>query len=180
MRAGQLSYFTPLLWRCHETCTDKLSVLFGNGKGSFSQKVEISLSGSDPEGVAAGDLNGDGKPDIATTSGLDVLVLLNQGDGTFGPVAVFDAGGIPNGVEIADLNADGKMDLAVINSSTIGILLGNGNGTFGDVTEYPAAINPRSLDVADLNGDGNVDLAVARDTGSVAVLLRSPTSTPTR
>jgi hypothetical protein len=107
-------------------------------------------------------------------------VLLNQGDGTFGPVAVFDAGGIPNGVEIADLNADGKMDLAVINSSTIGILLGNGNGTFGDVTEYPAAINPRSLDVADLNGDGNVDLAVARDTGSVAVLLRSPTSTPTR
>ena len=46
-------------------------------------------AGSFSTGIAVGDLNGDGWPDlgVANAAGDDVSVLLNDGDGTFGPPA---------------------------------------------------------------------------------------------
>ncbi|SNS72366.1 Repeat domain-containing protein [Granulicella rosea] len=95
--------------------------------------------------VAAGDVNGDGKPDIValTADGTNlVIVLTNNGDGTFTqqPVAAATGNG-PVQIGLADFNYDGKLDLAVLNSldNTVGILLGNGDGTFQAMTTSPAA-----------------------------------------
>src|SRR5207302_249957 len=86
------------------------------------------VSGAGPVSVAAGDFNGDGKPDlaVANTGSNTVSVLLGNGDGTFQAAAFFAAGLNPQYVAVGDFNGDGKPDLAVANtgSNTVSVLLG--------------------------------------------------------
>src|SRR5439155_17019628 len=79
-------------------------------------------TGTGPFSLAIGDLNRDGKPDLATANygiypdyGNTVSVLLGNGDGTFGPRTDYGTGSAPASVAIGDLNGDGKPDLAVSN-----------------------------------------------------------------
>jgi hypothetical protein len=60
--------------------SDTVSVLLGNGDGSFAPKIDYAL-GMYPRSVAVGDFNGDGLPDLAAAdsgSG-QVSILLNDG-----------------------------------------------------------------------------------------------------
>jgi hypothetical protein len=72
-------------------------------------------------GVAAGDVNGDGRPDLYFTSNQKANALyLNQGDFQFREVTeaagVADRGGWTTGVTMADVNGDGRLDLYVCRS----------------------------------------------------------------
>jgi hypothetical protein len=150
-------------------------VLLGNSIGGFGAKTDFG-TGTNPASVAIGDLNADGKPDLAVANwgSNTVSVLLGNGNGTFGANTEFGTGTNPYSVAIGDLNADGKPDLAVPNlrSYTVSVLLGNGNGTFGANTEFGTGTNPFSVAIGDLNGDGKPDLAVANGSSStVSVLL---------
>jgi hypothetical protein len=128
--------------------------------------------------VAIGDLNGDGKPDLAVANAGSntVSVLLGNGDGTFGAKTDYTTGSFPASVAIGDLNGDGKPDLAVASfySNAVSVLLGNGDGTFGARRDYSTGVEPFSVRIGDLNGDGKPDLAVANSNSStVSVLLGS-------
>jgi hypothetical protein len=180
------------------TCdTSTLSVLLGNGDGTFQPPVNYSSGGSYVDSVAIADLNGDGIPDLVVANGYQCVgclnggvgVLLGNGDGTFQPAASFDSGGyFAASVVIADLNGDGKPDLAVANgaqchgcgNSEVSVFLGNGDGTFQPPASYIWGMyGAASIAIADLNGDGKPDLAVAIATmngnsvgeGEVSVLL---------
>src|SRR2546426_882812 len=92
---------------------------------SFAQTVSffpatnypLGPVGLNPTSVAIGDLNGDGKPDLATTNngGNTVSVLMGAGNGTFGAATSFPVESSPFSVAIGDLNGDGKPDLVVAN-----------------------------------------------------------------
>src|SRR5205814_1914064 len=96
---------------------------------TFAAKVDYP-TGSNPVSVAAADLNGDGKPDLAVANlgGNTVSVLLNNGNGTFAARVDYTTGSTPWSVAAADLNGDGKPDVAVanINDNTVSLLLNNG------------------------------------------------------
>ena len=155
--------------------------LSSNATGTFKRAVSYSVANF-AYSVAAGDFNGDGKPDLAVThdaSPGSVSVLLDNGDGTFGSTASYAVGTYAYSVAVGDFNGDGKLDLAVANSGnsstgigSVSVLLGNGNGTFGKAVSYPVGWFPSSVVVGDFNGDGTPDLAVADVYGgTVSVLL---------
>jgi hypothetical protein len=168
-----------------------VSVLLGNGDGSF-QAPRTFAAGSNPQSVAVGDFNGDGKLDLAVADygdifrqGQGVSVLLGNGDGSFQAPRSFDAGGSGSvSVAIGDFNGDGKLDLVTtsyseycgyssctIIESGVRVLLGNGDGTFGSARYFAAGSSPSSVAVGDFNGDGKQDLAVAGEYGDLSVLL---------
>ena len=121
--------------------------------------------GHHPISLAAGDVNGDGFPDlvVANADSDSVTVLLGDGAGSFtvGPsTPVVDS---PRAVVLTDFNGDSRLDLTVIGSLVLGvncqILLGNGNGTF---TLTQSLVRGVSLAMVtdDFNGDGHVDIAI--------------------
>src|SRR5437870_1523303 len=96
---------------------------------SFNARLDFAVQ-TNPISVAVGDLNGDGKLDLAVANydSTTVSVLLGNGDGTFRAPLTFGAGSRPRSVAVGDFNRDGKLDLAVANynSNTVSVLLGNG------------------------------------------------------
>jgi len=93
-----------------------------------------------------------------------VVVLLGNGDGTFGMPVRFQSGSGPSSVALGDLNEDGKIDVVVSNGSGqmqgMSVLLGNGDGTLQSPTLYATGNNTNSVVLADFNGDGHLDAAV--------------------
>ncbi len=159
-----------------------VSVLLGNGDGTLGIRHDYT-TGLAPFSVAIGDLNGDGKPDLAVANHYDntASVLLGNGDGSFQPKVDYGTGTRPSSVAIGDLNRDGKPDLAVANSdyghgSTVSVLLNNGGGTFGAKSDYGTGLGPSSVAIGALDGDEELDLAVANqgitNNGNTVSVLR--------
>jgi hypothetical protein len=138
----------------------------GNG-GGFQYAVGDNIAAYS---IAAGDFNGDGKLDLAAANSAGVVILLGNGNGTFGPPHTYLAGSEPYSVAVGDFNGDGKLDLAVANkeSNNVSILLGKGDGTFGPQVTYNVGSFPLSLAVGDFNGDGKPDLAVANSSSNAS------------
>ncbi len=156
--------------------TDRSSVaiLLGNGDGTF-QPATTYLTGPDSYGLAIGDLNADGIPDLAVANvAAGVSILLGYGDGTFALSVQYAPNAEAYSVAIADVNGDGSPDVALGGVHGVVVLLANGDGTFGEPVTYPAGSEPYSVAIADFNRDGHPDL-VAAQTGdqTVTVLLGS-------
>ena len=63
-----------------------VSIYLGDGEGGFCRRSRYD-AGPDPTGLTVADVNGDGKLDLLVGKPYgDVLVLLGDGDGTFGPI----------------------------------------------------------------------------------------------
>jgi FG-GAP-like repeat/Putative Ig domain/Bacterial Ig-like domain (group 3) len=171
-----------------------VTVLLGNGDGTFKAPVTIASPSGFTLSIAAGDLNGDGKPDLvvsneenpavmASYSGV-YLTLLGNGDGTFtnAPGSYQGFPGSATSIAIADFNGDGKPDLALASDfyDVITIQLGNGDGTFTATPASTVSSLGQTLVTADINGDGLPDLATGSNhPDSVFILLDSVTETAT-
>lgn len=157
-----------------------VTVLLGNGDGTFQSPVSYAIGGT-VYGLALADFNSDGNLDIATASQYPcfcVSVLPGNGDGTFQPTAVVTP--IPvvlmMGLTAGYFNHDRGADLAIIgdanNEGRVQILLGNGDGTFRIGAGYQVTAESFTIIAADLRKNGKTDLAVADFEGpGVAVLL---------
>ncbi len=108
----------------------QISVLIGNGDGTFQPAVEYSTGGGSPVGGAEGDFNADGKLDLATINyrANTVSILLGNGDGTFQspmtfPTDTLPDSGIPIALAVGDFNGDGQTDLTVTQVSVANLLV---------------------------------------------------------
>jgi len=156
---------------------------------SFAVKVDIA-TGENPSSVAVGDLDGDGKPDLAVANDGSNTVSVFRNTGVAGAITVssfapkvdFATGSNPTYVAIGDLDSDGKPDLAVTNSnnntisvfrnaSTIGVL------SFAAKVDFTTGSHPHSVAIGDLDGDGKVDLAVENNGASTVSVFKNTSTT---
>jgi hypothetical protein len=147
-----------------------VGILLGRGNltyGSMISSVAGTLGAvSYPTGdLAQADFNGDGHNDLAMGVDGGSLILLGNGDGTFGSADSYDVGSTVGTVAIADFNGDNFPDIAVTVSATYPrILLGNGAGQFTLETDqnqnYGSQTPSGSMLTGDFNGDGKNDLDI--------------------
>ena len=159
-----------------------VSILAGNGDGTFQSAVTYTVGTTDVAGVATGYFHNATDLDLAITSPSSdtVSVLLNNGNGTFGSAVAYatgSSGNHPVAVSAFDFDGDGKVDLAItnLNAKNVAILRGNGNGTFQPRVTYPTTnggfFGPAAMTTGDFNGDGKVDLAITEQGNNRVSLL---------
>ena len=151
-----------------------ISVLLGQGNGSFSPKTDYDMGGY-AAGVAIGDLNLDGIPDLAVSSYSfhRISIFLGDGAGGFGARKDFNVTGYPIDVAIADFEKDGKPDIVTSDSDSgvIQVLRGNGDGTFAAPRTTTTGSYIQSIAVGDLTGDGAPEIVAAQPNLTRVVIL---------
>lgn len=140
-------------------------------------------TGDGPSQIAAADLNGDGKLDLAISNERtnSVTILKNTpASGNFVQPSTSPeiTGNAPSAVSAADLDGDGDTDLVIANSSddTVSILRNNGGANFVEAPFSPKQVGdfPFSLTLGDFDGDADPDLAVANEFDDNVSVFRNP------
>ena len=153
--------------------SDDVSVLLGNGNGTFQSAVSFGV-GKIPLALVAKDIDRDGVSDLVVAlSGSDqVVVLKGDGKGLFQKWADQAVGKGTTFLVAEDLNADGWNDVVAANSGRFGyyppfnmsVLLNDGKGYLEESVLYEQdrgeEMFPTGIFVGDLTGDKVVDLAV--------------------
>ena len=157
--------------------------------GSFDAKLDFA-TGSTPYSVAIGDLDGDGKPDIAVANyfGNSVSVYRNTTtsgaftSGSFAAKVDFTAGTNPYGIVIADIDGDGKRDIAVSNTGSNSISVFRNmsfknvsftSASFAAKQDFTTGASPQGIAIGDLDGDTKPDIAVANSGATTISLFRN-------
>jgi hypothetical protein len=157
------------------TYVDSVSVWLGTGigTGEFADRMDYP-TGTEPHGVALGDLNGDGRLDIVTPSATSdsVSVLLNTGRGDFVPKVEYPTDRYPSAVAVADLDGDGNLDVATANSIyySVSVLLGRGDGTFAPRVDFTSG-TASAIALGDVNADEKLDVVVNNVFVGAGILL---------
>ena len=150
---------------------------------SFDAPVKF-FTGNAPFGIAVGDIDGDGKPEIVVTNSAVVSTIgiyknmSKPGSINFAAPLQGFTGTTPFAVSIADLDGDGKPDIVVgnFNSSTISIFKNTssvGNISINTPTLLTTAANPSSLELTDIDGDGKTDIIVGNSGADPVNIFRN-------
>jgi len=170
----------------NKTGSSSVSILRNTSTGStisFAAKVDFA-TGANPQAIAIGDVDGDGKVDLAVANdGSGTVSLLRNTSSTttisFATKVDFTTDVNPYSVVIGDIDGDNKLDLAVANygfssgGNNVSILRNTssiGTINFATRVNYATGTNPTSVSIGDINGDGKPDLAIS-NTGSNTVSI---------
>jgi hypothetical protein len=147
------------------TTGQKLTLFQADGAGNWIRR--FTAVGENPVGIDSGDLDGDGKLDVAAALYLGgaVSVYYGNGSGEFPVRRDWGVGLAPNHLAIGDLNGDGKPDIVApssqLSQEDFQVLLNGGSRTFLGRRDIDVVGNANGFAVADFDRDGNQDVIVA-------------------
>lgn len=162
-----------------------------SGTIAFAAKSDL-VTGFAPSIVAIGDLDGDGRPDLALTNALSSTVSLFRNQSNAGTISFSTKTDIstgsdePFGIAIGDLDSDDKLDLVITNDNfnqlteaTISMSVWKnasspGNFSFGSKVNYGAG-DAYNVSLGDLNGDGKLEVIAAKSNNGVSVYQNAST-----
>jgi hypothetical protein len=147
----------------HTTSQDQMTLLLGNGNGTFQAPVSMMTdtvpllgslgpAGGGPSAIVSGDFNGDGHTDLVVVNNKDVVVATAFG---------FRVGIVSTAVQPEP--------------GTVSVLLGDGTGAFQAPRTFAVGLGAQSVAAGDFNGDGHLDFAVSNNSAlaSVSVFMNS-------
>lgn len=162
---------------------DALGVDAAPARPAFHVGVAFPV-GTNPKAIAIGDLDGDGRSDLAVANSdvdsVSVLLGTTQNGAatpTFANTVDFNVGREPYSVALGDFNADGKVDIVIAarRQNAISVILNTtpasaSTPAFGAREDFATALTPQAVAVADLDGDGRPDVAAVSSSGAVSIL----------
>lgn len=155
---------------------------------SFETSTSFPIHGG-ATGIAAGDLDGDGRPDVvASNQNNDDVSILRNATTSSGPITFasrldMSTGPAPSDVVMADFNLDGKIDIATSNSNgnSFSILENSsspGSTSFAPrVLDFGVGLGPVHLAAGDFDENGRTDLVISNQSAgtiSIAVNISQP------
>ncbi len=160
-----------------------LSVYLQDAGGVLQPAIPYDSGNEVGNGVAVGDVSGDGLDDVVMSVGGNrpyshLTVFTQTITGTFNVITSTPALDVPEAFELADLNLDGHLDAVTVHGgwSTLSVHLGGAAGGLLPYQSYelpaPGAGHylPQSLAVGDINSDGLPDAVVADGSNGLLVL----------
>jgi hypothetical protein len=163
----------------------EVSVLFGDGHGALVPSTTLRAD-TNPSDVAAADLDGDGRLDLAVLNwgSRNVSLFRNRGaatpaakrqakgGGLFDDARSFPYGGAPAyALAIGDVSGDARPDLVIGDAQgVVHLLINDGRAQFTAAPSLQAAAGLRSLVLVDLDRDGRLDIVTA-NTGDDSVSI---------
>ena len=136
-----------------------------------------------PTGIATGDLDGDGKSEIAVIESSNIIIFKNtsiNGNISFAPGVHIGSVNLADGLTIGDIDGDSKADIAATDGSGYVYVYRNtgypGNVAFAPQQRFAAGFSPGYVKLGDLDGDslpemvisnrGNDNISVYRNTST--------------
>ena len=143
-----------------------------------AKKIDIREGLSTSRALAAGDLNSDGRADLALLAGEGTFVLIQKPDGTLAqPEKFYSAGQKPKQLHIADVNGDKRLDLVVITAEEefpVRLRYQSNSGKLGPEVRYDLPIS-RVLEMAELGQTPrSYFLCVNRLSGRIQISTLAP------
>ena len=162
------------------------------GSLTFAARADVGEVPGTPWSLSGGDLDGDGKPDIAVVGNSLTFFRNKSSAGSIGAQSFekmggwsgWQAGADPRHVVMSDFDGDGRLDVAVVNRSgnSVSVFMNTSSGTgsvsFADRVDIATGSIPMHASVGDVDGDGKADLAVSNyGSATVSVLRNESTGT---
>jgi len=155
---------------------------------SFAAKKNITI-GSATSHLSINDIDGDGKPDLAISSGNTSLVYLLQntsipGTVSFAAPVSLTTGTSPAELCLEDLDNDGRPDLAVANNgdNTLSVFRNTSSGgsmAFTPKTDYATGSQPSGISISDMDSDTRPNIAVGSSNSTAVTVFANTSSTGT-
>jgi hypothetical protein len=174
-----------LAWRADDVNSGPdghITIQLGNGNGTFQNATGVGIDLPNMSNIAAGDLDGDGVPDLAAHIN-DGHVAISIDPGLVGggapvvqQIAMSNGGG---DIELADMNGDGRLDMVVIaddgTTRKLVVLVNDGNLSFTEVDVALPIANETRFAIGDFNRDGRPDVVVVGFASpDVGLILSAP------
>lgn len=160
----------------------------GGGINLNSNSFATAKSFSGGAFVAQGDLDGDGKIDLATTKFTSNLFTVHRNT-TVGSVVNFaltDLGGVTNPIsaKMGDINGDGKLDVVVLSNWSNAAYVFKNNSTPGTISltgagAFITGSGPRKMTLADIDQDGKIDIIASNQSDNSISVLRNTSTVAT-
>ena len=131
------------------------------------QSLPLLALPDEPKSLAGGDMDGDGDLDLLTTSdvveggGIELLVIPNQGDGSFGNAAELTVPRNESDLEVADLDGDGLLDIAFTSNPGLHVLWNRPGGGFEPLWTHALVGGSSFVRAFEFDGDRDLDIGIA-------------------